>query len=61
MWRDPQQYIEMLRPYKAVLTPDFSMYIEMPLALQLFNTFRNRWCGAYFAEKGLRVVPTVSW
>lgn len=61
VWREPQQYIEMLRPYKAVLTPDFSMYTEMPSALQLFNTFRNRWCGAYFAEKGLRVVPTVNW
>lgn len=29
--------------------------------MQLYNTFRNRWCGAYWAEKGLRVIPTVSW
>lgn len=22
---------------------------------------RNRWCGAYLAEKEFRVIPTVSW
>lgn len=46
---------------RAILTPDFSMYTEMPAAVQLFNTFRNRWCGAYFAEKGIRVIPSVNW
>lgn len=61
VWLNPNQYIEFLKPYKGVLSPDFSMYTEMPLAMQLYNTFRNRWCGAYFAQQGLRVVPTVSW
>ena len=23
--------------------------------------FRNRWCGAYWASKGIRVIPTVNW
>ena len=33
----------------------------MPYTIQLYNTFRNRWCGAFFASKGIRVIPTVSW
>ena len=33
----------------------------MPQALQIFNTFRSRWCGAYFQSKGLNVIPTISW
>ncbi len=61
LWDDPEPFVYLLHPYRAVLTPDFSMYTEMPPALQLYNTFRNRWCGAYLAEQGLRVVPTVSW
>lgn len=61
IWDNPEPFVDLLRPYRAVLTPDFSMYTEMPPALQLYNTFRNRWCGAYLAEQGLRVVPTVSW
>ena len=29
--------------------------------MQLYNVFRNRWCGAYWASKGIRVIPTVNW
>ncbi|WP_408611450.1 DUF4417 domain-containing protein [Faecalispora anaeroviscerum] len=45
--------MEKLKHYRAVLSPDFSMYVEMTPALQLYNTFRNRWCGVYFASKGI--------
>lgn len=61
VWKNPDNDIEKLRRYKAVLSPDFSMYREMNPTMQMYNTFRNRWCGAYFASKGIRVVPTVSW
>lgn len=61
LWKNPEPFVEDLSKYLGVLTPDFSMYIEMPVAVQLYNTFRNRWCGAYLKSKGLRVVPTISW
>lgn len=61
IWINTEKYVEILGRYSAVLTPDFSMYLEMNPVLQLYNTFRNRWCGAYLADKGLRVVPTVNW
>jgi hypothetical protein len=61
IWKNPDKYIEKLKPYKAVLSPDFSMYREMNPIIQLYNTFRNRFCGAYLASKGIKVIPTVSW
>lgn len=61
LWKDPDGFVNRLKPYRAALTPDFSMYLEMPAAMQLYNTFRNRWCGAYLAQKGLTVIPTVNW
>lgn len=61
IWENPQKYIETLKKYKAVLTPDFSMYIEMNPVMQLYNTFRNRWVGAYLASNGITVIPTVNW
>ena len=33
--KKPDEYVEKLKKYKAVLSPDFSMYIEMNKALQL--------------------------
>ena len=61
IWNNPDKYIKKLSQYKAVLTPDFSMYIEMNENMQRYNTFRNRWVGAYLADKGIRVIPTVNW
>lgn len=61
IWERPDDYAEKLNEYKGVLSPDFSMYLEMNRTIQLYNTFRNRWCGAYLASKGIRVIPTVNW
>lgn len=61
VWKDAEKDIARLKNYRAVLSPDFSMYLEMNPTIQLYNTFRNRWCGAYWANRGLRVIPTVSW
>ena len=61
VWKNPDSNLERLSRYRAVLSPDFSMYLEMAPVMQLYNTFRNRWCGAYWASKGMRVIPTVNW
>lgn len=61
VWQNAEKDLERLKNYRAVLSPDFSMYQEMNPSIQLYNTFRNRWCGAYWADKGLRVISTVSW
>ena len=47
IYKNPDDKIERLKEFNAVLSPDFSMYTEMPVALQLYNCFRNRWTGAY--------------
>ena len=61
VWKSPDSDIEKLSRYRAVLSPDFSMYLEMAKVCQIYNVFRNRWCGAYWASKGIRVIPTVNW
>ena len=61
VWKNPGSDIEKLARYRAVFSPDFSMYLEMAPVMQLYNVFRNRWCGAYWASKGIRVIPTVNW
>lgn len=61
IWTNPDKYVNLLKRYKAVLTPDYSIYTDMNPTIQLYNTFRNRWVGAYLKEKGIKVIPTVSW
>lgn len=53
--------VEKLKQYYCLLSPDYSLYTDMPLALQIKNTFKNRWCGAYWQSLGLNVIPTIEW
>ncbi len=60
IWNDPQSALKYLHQ-PIVLSPDFSLYRDWPLALQIWNTYRNRWCGAFWADSGYQVIPTISW
>ena len=33
----------------------------MPLGLKIYQTFKNRWCGAYLQNKGIKVIPSLAW
>ena len=59
VFKNPEKYVDKLRKYEAVLTPDFSPYADMPMATQIFNHYRKHWCGRYFQENGVKVVPTI--
>lgn len=57
----PEIALEKLDQYYALLTPEFSMYNDMPLARQIDSVFKNRWCGAYWQKQGMVVIPTITW
>ncbi len=61
VWRNPRKSLPKVQKYPFVLTPDFSLYRDYPLAAQLWNVYRSRWCGAYWQRQGLWVIPTISW
>lgn len=61
VWNRPTKALESLAEWDVVLSPDFSVYREWPLTLQLWNVYRNRWCHAFWAYHGITVIPTVSW
>lgn len=57
VWKNPDNDIEKLSRYRAVLSPDFSMYLEMAPVMQLYNVFRNRWCGASNRRRLFAIIP----
>lgn len=61
VWQSPNRYTEYLKPFGAVLTPDFSLYMDFPKAVQIWNHYRKHWVGAYWQENGLTVIPTIAW
>lgn len=61
VWNIPDKYITYLSRYECVLSPDFSMYTDFPLAVQIYNHYRKHWLAAYWQSKGIKVIPTISW
>jgi len=60
-WREPDKYLDRLRKFKAVISPDFSLYTDFPRALQILSCYRRQWCGAYWQYQGIDVIPDVVW
>lgn len=60
-WNHPDKQLQELKKYDGVLSPDFALYKEYPLAMQLWQVYRNRWCAAFLQSKGIKVIPTIGW
>ena len=60
-WNRPDDYIKKLSQFAAVCSPDFSLYTDMPVAMQIYNHYRKHWLAAYWQLHGLTVYPTIAW
>lgn len=61
VWNYPEKYVDVLMQYDCILSPDFSLYLDMPMPMKIWNIYRSRQIGAYYQSKGLKVIPTISW
>lgn len=61
VWSRPAAYLDALRGFDCVLTPDFSLYMDMPDPMQRWNRYRSQALGHWWQRQGLTVVPTLSW
>lgn len=59
--RSPQNYIDDFGRFKALISPDCSLYRDAPLAVQLTNVYRNRAIGSYYQRRGQYVIPQIRW
>lgn len=61
VWRNPKRYLEILRRYNGVILPDFSVYRDMPLVMQLWNIYRSRAIGFWLQANGIKVIVNIRW
>lgn len=61
IWNRPMLYVDKIKEYDCALTPDFSLYSDMPIAMMIWNIYRSRLIGQIMQRNGLTVIPTVSW
>jgi hypothetical protein len=61
IWNNPGKYKALFEKFNGIFSPAFSLPLDMPIALQLYNTYRNRWLGRFYQEKGINVIPSIVW
>lgn len=61
IWSNCDKPMETLKRYKYVATPDFSVYSNMPKAMQIWNVYRDRALAWYMWSNNVNVIPTVVW
>lgn len=61
LWSAPEKYLETLSLFDCCLTPDFSLYLEMPTAMKIWNIYRSRLIGQLLQNSGIKTIPTLSW
>ena len=61
LWNNPSEYVDVLSEYECILSPDFSLYLDMPMPMKIWNIYRSRQIGQYYQQQGIKVIPTISW
>ncbi|QBJ01089.1 hypothetical protein PBI_ARISSANAE_1 [Mycobacterium phage Arissanae] len=61
LWSSPERLFDRVKAVGAALTPDFSLWTDMPKAAQVWNVYRSRWIGAFWQSQGIDVIPTACW
>lgn len=61
LWTRWNESLYILRRYKAVIAPDFSIHCELPLSNRQWNIYRNKALAAWWQLCGIEVIPNVSW
>lgn len=61
IWRNPWRYLPILSKYKGVISPDFSVFWDYPLYMQLESICRSREIGSWLQRNGLNVIPCLRW
>lgn len=59
LWHNPRQYLNKLKKFKGIISPDFSIYRNMPLVMQMWNTYRNRALAIWLQNNGIEIIPNV--
>lgn len=59
IWRKPRRYLQILKRFTGVILPDFSLYRDMPLSMQIWNIYRSRAIGHWLQREGIDIVVNI--
>lgn len=61
IWHNPWRYLPILSRFEGVIAPDFSIFWDLPLFLQIESIGKSRLIGSWLQQNGLDVIPCIRW
>jgi len=63
VWQEAVATVEKLYRlnWGGIIAPDFSLWADDPLVVQLWNVYRARWVSRFWQEAGIKVIPNMGW
>jgi hypothetical protein len=61
LYADPEEFLNWIEPlpFQCLIAPDYSCFPSWPLAMNLFNVYKSRWCARLWQEAGHSVIPSI--
>lgn len=59
IWTSPNRYVNLLSRFEGIISPDFSIYYDMPIHMKRWNMYRNKFISAYMQNRGINVIPSI--
>ena len=56
-----KSYLNKIRQYEGVISPDYSIYIDLPFAHQVWNIYRDRVTCMWLRSLGINVIFNLRW
>ena len=61
VWNNPKAYLKLFKRFEGVISPDFSLYGDLPRAYRIWNCYRIRALAWWLQDKGVNILSSVSW
>ena len=61
VWTYINKNTEYLKQFKGVISPDFSQYVDMPRAMQIWNLWRVNFMSYWWQSHGIPVIYDACW
>jgi len=61
LYREGMRLFKKLKRFAGIISPDFSMYPELPKIMREYNCFRSRAMAYYLEQNNFNVIPSVAW
>lgn len=61
IWRCPERYIPIFQKCRSIISPDFSLYADMPLPQIMWHSYMNKMVAVWLQRLGFDVIPNISW